>query len=118
MHSRWSSKNEIAADEITAFAAGAGPPENTNPTRLMWSPLRLMGGEPYRTIGAKACRAHASLTDLRNVPRRLRHRVQRRRGCRTRRSSGRGHGRAAPAPDRERRERCAPPVATVIADDG
>src|SRR5512144_1910480 len=56
MTSRLSSRNEIAADEITAFAAGAGPPENTNPTRLMWSPLRLIGGEPYYivTLAARA----------------------------------------------------------------
>src|SRR6185312_9657651 len=32
----------IAAAEITAFAAGAGPPENTMPTRLTCSPLRLV----------------------------------------------------------------------------
>src|SRR5689334_17104032 len=50
MTSRLSSRNEIAADEITAFAAGAGPPENTNPTRLMWSPLRLISGQPTRLL--------------------------------------------------------------------
>ncbi len=32
--------NEMAAAEITAFAAGAGPPEKTMPTRRMWSPAR------------------------------------------------------------------------------
>ena len=30
-----SSKNETAAAEMTAFAAGAGPPENIMPTLLM-----------------------------------------------------------------------------------
>ena len=35
MTSRLSSRNEIAAAEITALAAGAGPPENTIATRRM-----------------------------------------------------------------------------------
>src|SRR5215470_4487116 len=49
MASRPSSRNEMAAAEITAFAAGAGPPENTIPTRLMWLPLR---GWSFVTDGA------------------------------------------------------------------
>src|SRR5579859_2083360 len=58
MQCRPSSRNEIAADEITAFAAGAGPPENTIPTRLMWSPLRL---------GAIAGAAYLAARQMRNA---------------------------------------------------
>jgi len=50
------SKNEIAAAEITALAAGAGPPENTIATRftLFTTPnCRLRsGGLPYLAAGA------------------------------------------------------------------
>ena len=50
------SKNEIAAAEMTAFAAGAGPPENTIATRftLFTTPnCRLRsGGLPYLAAGA------------------------------------------------------------------
>lgn len=50
------SKNEIAAAEMTAFAAGAGPPENTIATRftLFTTPnCRLQsGGLPYLAAGA------------------------------------------------------------------
>jgi hypothetical protein len=39
MHSRSSPRKETAAALMTALAAGAGPPANTMPTRLMWSPF-------------------------------------------------------------------------------
>src|ERR1700733_1026820 len=56
MTSRSSSRKEIAAAEMTALAAGAGPPENTMPTRRMWSPLRTGAGvdiaaQPTRNRG-------------------------------------------------------------------
>src|SRR5215468_6278402 len=54
MTSRPSSMNEIAAAEMTALAAGAGPPENTIATRRMWSPLRAGGAGVVADISAAA----------------------------------------------------------------